>query len=630
MYIFYEDNCKFKIGSILSETQSSVYLESQSNTKIKVKHKNILFRFQTQESDIFLEKAEQLSQDLDIQLLWECSPQEVFDVSSLAFEYFGHIPKPLELASLLICLNKSAIYFYKRGNGKYRAASREHLEQALNSIKKREEQKLQQKTLSNDMVNGKLPLIILKMAEDLLTKPDKSSIQWKALEGACKQLKSKPQELLLSLGAWPNSLTLMKKCFLKKTFPNGTEFPKLPKITKIRELPVSSAEIYSIDNINTTEVDDALSVDVCKDGNMKVGIHISAPGLAIAKDSEYDQIARNRLLTIYIPGEKITMQPPSVIKEFSLDAGRSVPSLSLYVIINPKTGEVIESKSKLEKIIVKENLRSNFLETIFTRAALENFNLKLPYEKWIRPLWILAKALSKRRFSDKNRRLNRFFLKNEYEFFLDGDPNNPETIVKIIAKDKESPINLIVSEFMILTNTIWGELLRNYSLPGIYRSQKLGKTQMSTKPLPHQGIGAPQYIWSTSPLRRYIDLVNQWQLIAAVDYGISAPLIAPFRKTEKELSVIIEAFESKYTDRSYFQNTMERYWCFRWLNQNDIKIIRAQVLKTGFVQLIGIPLVTSVSNLPTLERGCIVEVNILRIDEINLKIDCSYVQKVSK
>src|SRR3546814_12855854 len=80
---------------------------------------------------------------------------------------------------------------------------------------------------------------------------------------------------------------------------------------------------------------------------------------------------------------------------------------------------------------------------------------------------------------------------------------------------------------MILTNNRWGGLLAQHGVPGIYRSQQTGRVRMSTQALPHEAIGVPQYAWSTSPLRRYIDLINQGQLLAAVEHGVSARLAAP-------------------------------------------------------------------------------------------------------
>ncbi len=39
---------------------------------------------------------------------------------------------------------------------------------------------------------------------------------------------------------------------------------------------------------------------------------------------------------------------------------------------------------------------------------------------------------------------------------------------------------------------------------------------MSTRPGEHQGLGLAHYLWSSSPLRRYSDLVNQRQLLAVI------------------------------------------------------------------------------------------------------------------
>ena len=48
---------------------------------------------------------------------------------------------------------------------------------------------------------------------------------------------------------------------------------------------------------------------------------------------------------------------------------------------------------------------------------------------------------------------------------------------------------------------------------------------MLTYPAPHEGLGVAQYAWSTSPLRRYVDLVNQWQILAVAQHGITAKLV---------------------------------------------------------------------------------------------------------
>src|SRR5690606_2654316 len=135
----------------------------------------------------------------------------------------------------------------------------------------------------------------------------------------------------------------------------------------------------------------------------------------------------------------------------------------------------------------------------------------------------------------------------------------------------------------------------------------------------------PQYIWSTSPLRRYVDLVNQWQLIAAVEHGVSARLVAPFKPRDADLFAVIGAFDAQYAAWNDFQNSLERYWCMRWLQQQGITRVVANVLRDDLVRLNNAPLVTRVGGLPELERGTAVELDILGFDELALELDCRYV-----
>ena len=181
---------------------------------------------------------------------------------------------------------------------------------------------------------------------------------------------------------------------------------------------------------------------------------------------------------------------------------------------------------------------------------------------------------------------------------------------------------------MILANNLWGGLLNQHGVPGIYRSQQAGRVRMSTQALPHEAIGVPQYAWSTSPLRRYVDLVNQWQLIAAVEHGVSARLIAPFKPRDADLFAIIGAFDAQYAAWAEFQSAMERYWCLRWLKQNGVTRTVAHVLREDLVRFANAPLVTRVGGMPEFERGTAVEVDILGMDELSLELDCRFVGEV--
>jgi exoribonuclease-2 len=626
MYVFYEDDGGFKAGHILSDTDTSLQVESESGKRSKIKRANTLFTFASPDPAALISQAQAAAAELDLQFLWECAPQEDFDSPLLAAEYFGHAPTPVEQAALLFRLHGAPAYFHRRGKGRYRPAPPEILTAALAGLEKKQRQAEQLEEWVQQMVDGVLPEIVAQNADALAIKPDKNTQPWKALEAACARTHKSPDRLLLDLQAWPNALALHRRRFLAVNFPKGVGFPPVEVPATDRELPLATAEIYSVDDVTTTEIDDALSVTELADGTLRVGIHIAAPGLSVTKDSDLDKMARARLSTVYMPGDKIPMQPDEVIQAYSLDAGREVPALSLYVTANPDTGEIIASETVLERINVRGNLRHNELEQAVTESALDDPSSELPYAHWLRPLWRLAKALSAGRDVVRGKTENN--NRTEYSFYLDGSPEDPDTPVRLVPRLRNAPLDRMVAEYMILANSQWGGLLASHGVPGIYRSQQGGRVRMSTQALPHETIGVPQYAWCTSPLRRYVDLVNQWQLISAVEHGVSARLVAPFKPRDPDLFAIIGAFEAQYATWNEFQNLMERYWVLRWLAQQGVSRTRANVLRDDLVRLAHAPLVIRVGGMPALQRGEQVEIELLSADELTLEMEARYRETV--
>lgn len=626
MFVLYEEDGAFKTGHIMTETEAALQVESASGKRSKIKRTNCLFTFASPAPELLLAQAEKLAESIDVPFLWEFAPKEEFDVQELGNEYFGHAPDTLEKTSLLLRLHASPVYFHRRGRGRYRAAPPEILTAALAALEKKQRAAAEIQGWADEMIAGRLPQGIADIAMQLIIRPDKNSQAWKALETACAQTQKTPERLLLDLGAWPHALALHKGRFLATHFPRGTSFPACEIGEQGKELPLADVQAYSIDDISTTEIDDALSISTLPDGNVRVGIHIAAPGLAVTRDSELDKLARIRMSTVYTPGEKIPMQPDDVISAFSLDAGRAVPALSLYVTANADTGEIISHESKLERVVVVENLRHNLLDADITESALDDPDHVLPYNDWIRPLWKLALQLTKQREIVRGKPENNNRV--EYSFYLDGPADNPDSPVRILPRQRNAPLDRLVAEYMILANSTWGGLLASLGVPGIYRSQQTGRVRMSTHALPHEAIGVAQYAWCTSPLRRYVDLVNQWQLIAAITHGVSAPLVAPFKPRDADLFAIIGGFEAQYTAWNDFQNSMERYWCLRWLQQQGIDQCNATVLKEDLVRFSHAPLVTRVLGLPELDRGQQIQLKIMGFDELGLELDCTMIASI--
>jgi exoribonuclease-2 len=246
---------------------------------------------------------------------------------------------------------------------------------------------------------------------------------------------------------------------------------------------------------------------------------------------------------------------------------------------------------------------------LFNEVTLTEGRLDYPYAHELALLWQLVQKMEiGRGKADNNTQL-------DYNFHIDNDH------VTITNRRRGSPIDKVVSELMILVNCEWGKHLAEHGFPGIYRTQQGGKVRMSTVAAPHQGLGVAQYMWSSSPLRRYVDMVNQRQIIAMLK---DEP--APYPKNDTGLYTILRDFDTTYSTYNEFQRNMERYWCLRWLQQENIELIEATVIKENLVRMSDIPLVFRAPSLPEqLPSKTRVQLAVTGIDLLDLSILTRYV-----
>ena len=581
MHVFFEDDGAFKAGTILADNDTSLQVETASGKRVKIKAANVLLRFADPAPVTLLAEAQALAADIDPAFLWEASGGGEFAFVDLAAEYFGRVPRAGEAVSLAYCLHASPMYFYKKGKGRYKAAPPEALKAALAGAERKRREAEEVALLAAELVAGRLPPAIRDELPMLLYRPDKQAIATRAVAAASETRHTNPLALLAACGAIPSTHDYHFNRFLSEAFPRGTAFPEYGTLPDATELPLAGAEAFSIDDATTTEIDDAFSVRALPSGNFEVGIHIAAPALAIPRGSTLDGIARERLSTVYMPGRKITMLPDEAIARFTLAAGAPRPALSLYVETAPD-GTPLRQETRLELVPVAANLRLDAVGEHFVAAAS-------PGEpRWtdeLRVLWRLAEKLEAARGKPDAPRL-------DYTFLVDWDAA-PEGRVAIVPRPRGSPLDKLIAELMIHVNSSWGKLLHDANAPGLYRTQQSGKVKMSTKPEPHQGLGVAHYLWASSPLRRYSDLVNQRQLIAAV---AGAP--PPYVESDAELFAVLGAFEVTYAQYAEFQNRMEHYWCLRWLEQESLREATASVVRDNLVRLDALPLYVRVADLP--------------------------------
>ncbi len=645
MYALYEEGGKFQTGRVLSEAEASAQIELDSGKRVKVKAAQLLMKFDKPTPAEFMLAGQEIARAMEVEMAWEFAPDEEFGFADLARDYFSKDASPSQQLGALLCLFEAPHYFRRAGKGRFRKASAEIVQQALLAIEKKKHIQLQISDWAQQLIQRQCPAEVQTQLFKILFKPDKNAPEYKAVVEASRESQTAPLVLLQKAGAIRSPYDFHWQRFLFEHFPKGTAFPALLAPPIQTDLPLADVRAYSIDDSQTTEIDDALSVQGLGTHCITVGIHIAAPALALKPADPIDVCGRARLSTVYMPGHKITMLPNSVVKTYTLQEGRACPALSLYVSFDAQTMSVLASQTLLEQVPIVANMRHDQLDTVVTESWLSHEALEpqatpevaMPHAE-LAFLFRLAKHLKAEREIVRGK--PETFNRPDYNFRLEGvtedGPQGDEKVL-ISVRQRGAPLDLIVAEAMILANTTWGQWMASLGVPAIYRSQaSLSpgiKVRMGTKALPHAGIGVPSYAWSTSPLRRYTDLVNQWQLIACVRHGATAALAAPFKPKDAELFGIINAFESAYSAYNTQQASMERFWTLQYLQQHGLSELQATVIKSfpgepPLARADHLPLVFSVMGAPALDRGSRVRVRLGDMDLIALDIRAQFIESL--
>jgi exoribonuclease-2 len=640
MYALFEDAGKFHAGRVMTEADSSMQVELDSGKRVKVKAANVLLKFDKPQPAELISSAQALAREIDLDLAWEFAPEADFGFADLARDYFDAGAGVEKQAAALFRLFEAPHYFRRLGKGQFRKAPEEIVKAALLGIERKKQVAAQIDAWAGELIAGQCPAPVREQLYRILFKPDKNAPEYKAVVEAAKRSHKAPLDLLKAAGAIDSPYQFHWRRFLFDNFPKGTAFPALTVPPIKDELPLSPARAFSIDDSATTEIDDALSVQGLGTGTVVFGVHIAAPALAIGADSPLDKIARERLSTVYMPGWKITMLPDEVVQAYTLVEGRDCAAVSLYVTMDEASLAITDRQTRIERVPIVANLRHDRLDAVITEAPLLG---DAPADYAFAPelgfAFRLARHLKAQR--EQLRGKPETFNRPDYNFRLEcaegnegnegHEPRGDERVV-ITTRRRGAPLDLIVAEAMILANSTWGGWLAECGVPGIYRSQASllpgVKVRMGTKPAPHAGMGVAQYTWATSPLRRYVDLVNQWQIVACARHGRTAALAAPFKPKDAALFSIISGFDAAYAEYNGFQSGIERYWTLQHLAQNGITELDAAVLKDGLVRAETLPLVFRALGTENLPRAARVRVRISGTDLLTLDVFANLVTRL--
>ena len=619
MHVLFEEDGAFKTATILTDNDASLQVETASGKRAKIKSANVLLRFKEPAPGELLSQAEALAEGIETAFLWECAGDGEFYFGDFADDYFGgsgQKARTAETAALLLALHSAPVYFHRKGKGRFRKAPADILAAALAGLEKKRQQALAIERMVGELKAFTLPAEFPPLLNQLLYKPDRNRFETKALETACSESGLSGPHLLEKCGAIPSAHNYHFQRFLLEFFPQGIDFPACDLPLPPASLTRAGVNAFSIDDAATTEIDDAFSLQELPGLGWRVGIHIAAPGLGITPATALDDIARERLSTVYMPGNKITMLPEAAVTHYTLAAGRDCPAVSLYLTVSPEF-EITTHVSRVEIVPIVANLRHHDIEPLFNEQTLAAGLSDFPFSSELKTLWQLANACEGRRGKPSAMQGN-----NDYNFSIEGPQDDPEHCrVEISERKRGSPLDKLVAELMIVANSTWGGLLAEKGIAAIYRAQTAGKVRMTTSPLPHDGLGVAQYAWSSSPLRRYVDLINQWQLIACLNGDTPH-----FSAKSDALFAAMRDFDLTYSAYAEFQRGMERYWCLRWLRQNALTAIEATVRRENTVKLDHLPLIQRVPSLPELRTGQRVRLSIEAIDLLTLELTCRYIE----
>ncbi len=191
MNLVYEEGGDVKIAAVQSASGSgdteTWQATSLSGKKIKLKAKEVWIRFEKPEAQAVMDEAQLLSKEIDLQLLWDCAPEEEFSLLDVALEYFGEQVSIPQQVALAIALQGAPVFFRRKGRGRFQRAPLEQLQAGLAALERKQKELEQQALWQQELVAGQFPEVLKSSAHQLLFSQDKNTSAYKALIAACSQ-----------------------------------------------------------------------------------------------------------------------------------------------------------------------------------------------------------------------------------------------------------------------------------------------------------------------------------------------------------------------------------------------------------------------------------------------------------
>ncbi len=399
--------------------------------------------------------------------------------------------------------------------------------------------------------------------------------------------------------------------------------PGGPKTDKAARKDFTSRALMTIDGQATLDFDDAVSIEDRTD-HWLIGVHIADVGHYVKKDDLIDQNAVERASSIYMPDQKIPMLPPMLAENIcSLKADQVRPAISVEI--------------RFSKTVRAENPVIDFtvvpsLIRVENQLSYWDANSMAQVDPAISSLFEVAQQFRQWRLDQGAVQISL------PEIHIWIDENGGVCVNRI---NRESPARLLIAEIMIMANWCFSRFLADHEMPAVFRTQAeprqrlfkdregtlyenwmqrrhLSRFILNPKPSAHSGLGLDSYVTATSPIRKYVDLLTQRQIRAAL--GLETPY------SPTEIDEIITQLALPMSTVGQIQRLRQRYWLLKYLADKigqpvDALVLKKQrngyqVLLTKYMLECDLPASESIKLMP----GTTVEVTLQHVHPRNDKI----------
>ncbi len=541
---------------------------------------------------------EEKRDSVDLETLWQCvvEEQETVSFEEILDLYSGKEQVSMEQRLLLFwAVDKSTVYLTRAEDG-YLVRSREDVSKILHALELREEREQKTQAAVNwvrSVLGGEVPSVVDESHSGFLELIERYVIDLDGYERAkeakgflyesgLKEVES-AVEFLIKTGFWKKDDDPESKKIAFHFRHSQRALEEAEALFNVQDsfaglTDRTDLEVFSIDSETTQDMDDAVSLETHGD-RITLGVHISNVAHVVSRGCFLDQGARERAETVYFPEGRVDMFPRELVsKKLSLTAGDPRPALSLFATFKKEDFALIDYHFETTVIRVSKNLTYAEATEMFHRT------------QWGKSLVVLANSL-------RNGRVEKgAFIVQLPELKIRVEDQDGISISKDYM---DSPAHNVVSECMILMNRLSGVFFDKNEIPALFRSQAqeidpeareldpadvlfpvkvikhLKPSFVTSKPEAHKSLGVTSYVQMTSPIRRYMDLLMQRQLISWLEEQKIYYSESELEDTNTRVSLATREIKN-------VQRSRHRYWLIRYLLEKDLKGATGYVSSKGY------------------------------------------------